>query len=61
MEEGHAKVKQSILLLDAPQATAHMEKGGHVKVKQTILLLETAQMENIVRAKRAAHQGIVGV
>ena len=28
-EGGHAKLKQSILLLEASQATAHMEKGGH--------------------------------
>ena len=27
MEGGHAKMKQSILHLEAPQATEHMEKG----------------------------------
>ena len=45
MEGGHAKMKRSILLLEAPQATAHMER----KMKQSILLLKahqtTAQME----------------
>ena len=62
MEGGHAKMKQSILLLEAHQATAQMEKE---KMKQSILLLgahqATVQIENIVHAKRAAHPGIVVV
>ena len=55
-------MKQSILLLEAHQATAQMEKE---KMKQSILLLgahqPTVQIENIVHAKRAAHPGIVVV
>ena len=62
MEGGHAKMKQSILLLEAHQATAQIEKE---KMKQSFLLLEaqqaTAQIENIVHAKWAAHPGIVDV